>query len=189
MENVGDLAKKNPAVIKAKIIAGVVLLIFFTIVGILNYMNQGSGASVSISSDYFNRIDITEKDFIYTYQSPKEHQTNILYFLLDLETGEKITMSINIYTYDKIFELEKDEDDKPKLPTFEGFSNEFSKKITFEAEGEKTSYSNEEIDEMANKYKYDLDINFEPTKTTIVYVKLEEEWQINKFSFFFESVK
>ena len=61
MENVGDLAKKNPAVIKAKIITGVVLIIFFTIVGILNYMNQGTGATVSISSDYFNRIDKSQK--------------------------------------------------------------------------------------------------------------------------------
>lgn len=189
MENDEELKQKNPAKLKIKIIVGIFLLIFFIIVGLLNYMNEGSSVSVSINSDSFKATKITDLDYIYTYKAQKKHETNSLYFLLNLDSGDSIIMNINIYTTGDFFELEESEEGEPKIPSFDGIENNFSKTINFEAENEKTSYSKEEIDEMANKYKYDLNMIFEQSKTIIVHINLEEKFEISKFSFMFESVK
>lgn len=180
------LASKNPLVIKIKIIVGVVLAVFLILVAILNYSGgKFVSSSASISSDMFTKTEITPNDYIYNYKHLNQITTDEAYFLLECETDENVTLTIEIYSYEDSFEIPIDENNNFVLPDFTSFNQLFSKTIDFIHE-DTENLSDEEIEELANKYKHSIEIDFNPESTIIVYVKNEESFDINKLSFIFE---
>lgn len=182
-----QMANKNPLVLKIKIIIGVIIAVFLILVAILNYGGGKSDNlnSFNISSDSFTCTQITSQDYIYDYKSSIESETDCIYFLLDCETGENVTLTIEIYSYDGSFEIPVDEESNLTIPDFASFENKFSKTIDFIHE-DTDGLSEDEINELADKYKHSLKLSFEPSKTIIVYIKSEESFEINKLSFIFE---
>ena len=182
-----QMANKNPLVLKIKIIIGVIIAVFLILVAILNY---GGGKSdnlnyFNISSDSFTCTQITNQDYIYDYKSSIESETDCIYLLLDCETGENVTLTIEIYSYEGSFEIPVDDNNNCVLPDFTSFNQLFSKTIDFIHE-DTENLSEDEIEEMANKYKHSIEIDFTPDSTIIVYIKSEESFEINKLSFIFE---
>lgn len=182
-----QMANKNPLVLKIKIIIGVIIAVFLILVAILNYGGGKSDNSnyINILSDSFTCNQITNQDYIYDYKSSIELETDCIYLLLDCETGENVTLTINIYSYDGFFEIPVDEESNLTIPDFTSYENLFSKTIDFIHEDTET-LSEDEINELADKYKYSLTLSFDPSKTIIVYIKSEENFDINKLSFIFE---
>lgn len=182
-----QMANKNPLVLKIKIIIGVIIAVFLILVAILNYGGGKSDNlnSFNISSDSFTYTQITSQDYIYDYKSSIESETDCIYLLLDCETGENVTLTIEIYSYEGSFEIPVDDNNNYVLPDFTSFNQLFSKTIDFIHE-DTENLSEEEIEEMANKYKHSIKIDFNPSSTIIVYIKSEESFEINKLSFIFE---
>lgn len=170
---------------KLIVIGIAVFTLFAIIIAMMNYGSSGSGSDkMTITSSKFKITEITERNYIYTYEESLDLTTNSIYFLLNGNSGEVYTVEIHIYTGEEL-SFEYDEENKIKMPTFASYQERFNKTIDFKFTTT-DNMSSEEIEAEANKYKYDLTMDFNNNKETIVYIRISENMNVNMFSFIFE---
>lgn len=164
------------------VIAGV-FIVFVILIAILNYSSSWNQDKRYITSDSFSLTSFNESKYIYHLDAKKDISTTSIYFLIQSEENETHTIEIAIYTTSE-FQLELDDENKPKLPSFETYSLKFSETIDFTTSMNK-EMTKEEMELEASKYKYNLEMNFNRDEI-IVYIHLLDEFDIKAFTFIFE---
>lgn len=158
-ESVGKKSLK----LKLIVIGIAVFTLFAIIIAMMNYGTSGSGNDkMTVPSSKFKSTEIDDRNYIYTYEESLDLTTKSIYFLLNGNSGEVYTIEIHIYTGEEL-SFEYDEENNIKMPTFASYQERFNKTIDFKFTTT-DNMSPEEIEAEANKYKYDLTMDFSNNK-------------------------
>lgn len=175
--------RKSKRFLWIKLVIAGILIVFVILIAILNYSGSWNQDKKYITSNSFSLTSFNESKYIYHLDAKKDISTTSIYFLIQSEENETHTIEIAIYTTAE-FHLELDDENKPKLPSFETYSLKFSKTIDFTTSMNE-EMTKEEMESEASKYKYNLEMNFNSDEI-IVYIHLLDEFDIKSFTFIFE---
>lgn len=189
--------KKNPVVMKWKLIALAIFLIFTAIIGGLNYgigstpdeyiLDETNFKGYTINGDKIQKEDMASKDFVFIRKSQIEdyERTKIDYqskaFEIYSDCDNKMTLNIKIYSTNENLELEYDEENSSYIePDYSNFNQELDSSITIDMSSDETSTSEDYSFSLPFNKSINSEINF------IIVVNTSIETTASKIYFSFE---
>ena len=192
-----ESSKKNPMVMKWKLIGLAIFLIFTAIIGGLNYgvgstpeeyiLDETNFQGYTINDDKILKEDIASKDFVFIRKSQIEdyERTKIDYqskaFEMYSDCENKITINIKIYSTEMDLALEFDSENNTYIePDYSLYNQELDGSITVDMSN---TDSESDIDEQIITLPFNKKINSEINFIVVVNTSIETTASKIYFSF------